>query len=405
MSYKIEEIIGDIPIYKRSFISLEYYLEDSDPDYTLAFQRAIADLPESTGFSNGGGTIFLEGKDYEISDTIIIEKSINIIGVGSDSGTSITLADGSDCNMFEIGKRDSTDPISITMRGIRIQMTGTQAAGYSNIILYNYIRHSHFIDLFIAHATAANLRMVTDPTGAKPHNNYFYGCAFEYGTGYSVEIEHDYNLNFQFCYFGFGEASAPTQGIYVRMIAENFVLSNCWFLSYNLFGCLMLYGLYHVRILGNCFGGSPGAIAGSAHIDLTRCTNVLISNNIFEDGDHPYAIRVNSLCSNIKIFDNIMTAYTTAPYYFSDKTVVNCHDNTFKSSNLQNNFGSATIADGQTYIEVAHSIFTLPESIIATPRGDANIWISNITSTTFRINRSGSSGSLICNWKADIKTY
>jgi len=392
-------------IYKRGFVSLENYLLDSDPDYTLAFQRAVAALPESTGFEYGGGTIMLEGKDYTISETIVIEKSIKIIGAGSDAGTRISLADGSNCNMFEIGKRNSTDPISVTMEGIRIEMLGTQEAGYSNIVLYNYIRHSHFNDLFLVHATAANLRMIQDVDGTKPHNNYFYGCAFEYGVGYSVEIEHDYNLNFNSCYFGFGVIGAATQGIYIRMTAENLVISNCWFLPYNLAGCIKLNGPDHVRIINNVFGGTTGAVAGSAKIDLTGCLNVNIGGNIVEDGTHPYAVRVNANCENIKIYDNIFTSYATAPYYFTDKSVVNCHDNIFKNALLQNNYGAGTIANGQTYVDVTHGIFTTPESVNVTPQENEAVWVSDVGASTFRINRVGSSGDLVCNWFAGIKTY
>jgi hypothetical protein len=388
-----------------SIYFIESYAEEDDPDDTLAFQRCVDDMPDSVGFQAGGGTIMLAGKTYTISDTIVIQKSINIIGVGSDSGSRIYLSANSDCNMLEIGKRNSSTPISVTLQGFRIEMNPTQAAGYSNVVCYNYIRHSHFIDLFVIYATAANWIMTHDGEYEMGRNNYFYGCAFEYGTGYSVHIGHNYNLNISNCYFGFGAAGTASFGLYISMASKHLVISNSWFLTFNLAGCITLFNIQNVHVVNNCFDGSDGCNAGSAHIRMAGCDNVNIGGNIAHAGDHHYAVRLDAGNTNVRIYDNQFLSYSLAPYYFNDKAVVKCYNNKMMSGKMQEDDQSATILNGQIYVEVSHNVFTAPDNVIATPQGNEAIWIDTITATTFRINRVGNTGNLICNWKASVKTY
>jgi len=386
-----------------SIYFIESYAEDDDPDDTLAFQRCIDDMPDSVQFTSGGGVILLAAKTYTISSTIICQKSIKIIGAGSDSGSRIYLAANSDCNMLEFGKRNSAESCSIHLEGMRIEMNPTQADGYSNVVCYNYLRHSHFNDLFIVYATAANFIMTRDDVGALARNTYFYGCAFEYGKGYSVHIGHDYNLNISNCYFGFGQTAS--YGIYVSMASKHFIISNSWFLTFNLQGCITLFNIQQVHIVNNTFDGSDDCYAGSAHIRLAGCDNVNIGGNITHAGDHHYAVRLDAGNTNVRIYDNQWLSYSVAPYYFNDKAVVKCYNNKMMSGKMQEDDGTATILNTATYIEVAHNVFTTPDNVIATPQGNEVIWIDTITATTFRINRVGNTGNLICNWKASVKTY
>lgn len=389
------------------FVPLESFFEEGDPDYTNAFNRAVACLEATTPYQNGGGTIMLAGKNYTISSTIVIQSSISIVGVGCDSGSCISLASGSDCNMFEIGKRDSSDPISVNLNGFRMQMLGTQADGYSHIVFYNYIRHSYFYNLFLAECTGPNVEFKTDPLGTPGRNNYWYGCAFEYGHDYAWKGTHDYNLNFINCYFGFGRTAC--YGLYISMSATNLHINNCWILPDAVSSGIYVAGCYYGTINGNHINGGTGGIAGSAGIHLSNCHHFELGGNIII-GDHPYAIRLSGASTeNIRIHDNIMLGYTTQPFYFDDKTKAVCKNNTFKSSALQENKGNATIQAGDSYVIVTHNVFTTPDCVIATPRGDEKVWVSDIGATTFRINRAepDSSGGddLICSWMAGINTY
>lgn len=390
--------------FSQGFVSIENYKLPSDPDDTLAFQRAIDAMPESTGFVAGGGILMLDGKTYNISDTIVIDKSIKIIGAGSDSGTRILLAAQSNCNMFEIGKRDSSDPISVTLDGMRIQMSADQKDGYSNVVTYNYVRHCHFIDLFCVNATAPNFLMTTDAGQEPGRNNYFYGCAFEYGKEASLKILHNYNLNINSCYFGFGLTGQNSRGLYVSMAAERFIMNGCWFLQDNRAGDMHLTGIQNGQIVNTKFSHTTDCAVGSAQISIGTCNGIEIANNILPNTECPYNILVAGTAENVHIHGNMLMGSLTQPYYFDDKTKVVCNGNVL-SSGLQENNGSATIANAATYVEVTHGVFTTPDNVIATPQGDENVWISNIGATTFRINRAASSGDLICNWMASVKTY
>jgi hypothetical protein len=401
----VSKFNGLIAAIGSQFIyTIESYKLQSDPDDTLAFQRCIADMPESTAFGAGGGTILLGGKNYTISSTIVIEKSFQMIGVGADSGTSISLAENSNCNMFEIGKRNSSDPMSVTMEGIRIQMLGTQADGFSNIVCYNYIRHSHFKDLFLIYATGPNFEMKVDAEGGTAgRNNYFYGCAFEYGKGFSVKITHSYNLNINSCYFGFGVAGQASYGLYVSMSSDRFILANSWFLQDSRAGNLYLTGVVSGHVVNNKFNGAENHNTGSAHVYIGTCSNINIGGNVFSAG-YDYGIRVENSVDKIRIYDNIIGAAANRPFYIADKTKVECHNNS-SAAGLQSNNGSASILEGQSYIEVTHGILSTPDNVIATPQGNEAIWVDTIGTTVFRINRVGTTGVLVCNWMASVKTY
>lgn len=391
--------------FSRSFYSLDNYKLPGDADYTDAFNRCIAAMPNTIPYQTGGGTIMLDGKDYVISSTIVIQKSINIVGVGSDSGTRILLAAGSNCNMLEIGKRNSSDPIRVGLHGMRIQMDGIQGAGFSNVVMYNYIRHSQFTDLFVVDATAPNWVMRIDAGQSPGRNNYFYGCAFEKGIGSSVDIIHDYNLNFNSCYFGFGVTGNNVRGLLINMSANRLVISNSWFLADSLNGNLHVASANYVHIVNNHFDANvSGAAVGSAHMRITSCDHVNIGGNICKEGSYPYAI-FGSSNTRVKIYDNNFIGYATQPFFFDDKSHYDCDNNTFVNGTVQDNEGVATINAGVAFVDVTHNIHTTPDNVIATPQANENVWISNIGATTFRINRAVTTNALICSWSAKIKTY
>lgn len=390
--------------FSRSFFSLENYKLPSDPDYTNAFNRCIAAMPVSEGWGSGGGIIMLDGKDYVISSTIVIQNSIAIIGAGSDSGTKISLAENSNCDMFQIGRRNSDVPISVTLSGMRIEMMGLQALGYSNLVFYNYIRHSHFMDLFVVGATAPNLIMKVDSGNLPGRNNYFYGCAFEKGIGSSVNIIHDYNLNINSCYFGFGVTGNNTIGLLVNMSAQRFILANSWFLQDSLNGNLHLSSVQYAHIVNNHFSGNlSGSVGGSAHMRITSCNQVNVGGNICLNSTYPYAI-FGANNTNVKIYDNQL-GYSLAPFWFDNKENYICNNNLFPDGKHQENTGVATIPDAATFVDVTHNIHTTPDSINTTPQANEHVWVSNIGATTFRINRTGSTGNLICGWRGSVKTY
>lgn len=65
--------------------------------------------------------------------------------------------------------------------------------------------------------------------------------------------------------------------------------------------------------------------------------------------------------------------------------------------------GTATISNGSSSVTVNHEMGWAPGSVIASAQDvDTNVYISNISSTSFDINRTGTSGSLTVNWTATM---
>ena len=378
---------------------------DGVTDDTEAFQDCIDAMPDSTSFGAGGGILMLAGKTYLISSTIVIQKSIKIIGAGADSGTRILLKAGSDCNMLEIGKRNSSDPISVTLDGIRIQGRRDQADGFSNVVTYNYVRHCHFIDLFCVNATAPNFLMTTDAGQEPGRNNYFYGCAFEYGKVAALKISHNYNLNINSSYFGFGLPGQASYGLYVSQGSTRFLLANSWFLTGNRNSNMYITGTNYGHIVNNHFNAAGGSeVLGSAHLYMGTVNDITVANNILNNSLYPYNVFVGAGAERVRLYNNKFGTSATQPFYFGNKANILCRGN-IVGDKLQENNGAATIANGDTHVDVTHGIFTNPDNVVATPQGDEGVWVDTVGATTFRINRALSVGDLVCNWMASVKTY
>ncbi len=55
---------------------------------------------------------------------------------------------------------------------------------------------------------------------------------------------------------------------------------------------------------------------------------------------------------------------------------------------------------GNTTEVITHGLGATPSSVFATPQGDTRIWITAIGTTTFTVNRGGTSGNLGFSWLA-----
>ncbi len=62
--------------------------------------------------------------------------------------------------------------------------------------------------------------------------------------------------------------------------------------------------------------------------------------------------------------------------------------------------GTGQIDDGSATEVVTHGLGVTPSSVFLTPKGNTLIWITGITSTTFTVNRSGTSGNRTFSWLA-----
>ena len=63
--------------------------------------------------------------------------------------------------------------------------------------------------------------------------------------------------------------------------------------------------------------------------------------------------------------------------------------------------GKAVIPAGQNYVDVKHGLGRTPKAVLATPEGNmGNVWVTNITSSQFRINVSAiRSSDITVNWE------
>lgn len=64
--------------------------------------------------------------------------------------------------------------------------------------------------------------------------------------------------------------------------------------------------------------------------------------------------------------------------------------------------GTGTIDDTQTSEQITHGLATTPTSVVVTPRDDELIWVSARSSSTFTVTRTGSSGALDFDWRAEV---
>lgn len=66
------------------------------------------------------------------------------------------------------------------------------------------------------------------------------------------------------------------------------------------------------------------------------------------------------------------------------------------------NFGTGTIANGQSTVTVTHGLGLTPAAAMATPQGNEAVWVTAKGATTFTVNRAGTTGALNFDWVARV---
>lgn len=364
-----------------------------------------------------GGYVILRGKNYRHSAKLTIRNNLTIIGAGSDQGTMISLVDnaGDIGSQIEIGRRGDSSPIKVHLEGFKLSGNkSNQTNVIHGIVTYNYIRHSNFKDLFIIGHSGRNLLMTSDVPLVFGRNNYFYNCAFEQATNIGLEIAHGYNLNFLNCYFGF-VAGDSTVGVKFTNQIEYLHLDHCWFLknTNNRYALHVNSAIRKFTITNNIFQANDSHVSGSAAICLETSSGYVangnISGNIIEGG-LDYGIKLlNSRVYNCIVNDNIIIGYGITPF-FTQITLPNVIRGNYASidtvgntSFFQEYFGTGAIPANSTQITITHKLYTTPNWVIATPQSNEHIWISDITATTFKVNRASSGSVVNFYWEARKK--
>ena len=129
-----------------------------------------------------------------------------------------------------------------------------------------------------------------------------------------------------------------------------------------------------------------------------------------------FRIVVNGNVDYSKIYDNLInftpslsTIYTCCfasgvVWYVDTDIPASQFNSTSQVLFLKRNAGTATIASGATSVTVNHGLSCTPSKVIVTPLGQpsGNLWVSNITNTSFTINISTApSANLSVAWVAE----
>jgi parallel beta-helix repeat protein len=174
-----------------------------------------------------------------------------------------------------------------------------------------------------------------------------------------------------------------------------------------------------VETLRVIINGNVISYANQNGIHLHGATYNVISSNIIHDASYGanntyYGIYLEGGSTNNVIFDNyiVSDASNKPAYCIAEATsndnynvimrnyVLGCAilqqgPNTIVKDNIINNYltensGVATISAGSTSVTVNHSLPCTPSKVLITPlyQPSGNLWVSNITSTSFTINIS-----------------
>jgi hypothetical protein len=155
---------------------------------------------------------------------------------------------------------------------------------------------------------------------------------------------------------------------------------------------------------------APQAVVDVSHnaLDFTGVTNATSIIGIQVNNGYPAFIRNNIIKGSTQwLYVNYYGPYY-ASHNYVDNTNVNTNGTTvyFRRNigYLTEASGTATIASGSTSVTVNHGLVCTPSKVLITPLGQpsGNLWVSNITSTSFTINISSApSANLPIAWYAE----
>jgi hypothetical protein len=155
---------------------------------------------------------------------------------------------------------------------------------------------------------------------------------------------------------------------------------------------------------------APQAVVDVSHnaFDFTGVTNATRITGINVNNGYPAFIRNNIIKGSTQW---LLISYY-GPYYVSHNYVDNTNVNTGGTTvYFRRNTGypteasgTATISSGSTSVTVNHGLVCTPSKVLITPlaQPSGNLWVSNITSTSFTINISTApSANLSVAWSAE----
>jgi len=323
---------------------------------------------------------------YQHSDGITIWKPKNTIKGCIFYNTVSAAAAGTTAAIEIKGTGDGNENIVV---GNQIHSNGTDGGiavehGSSNIVANNRIE------------SAFQAIRVTGYGGVRPYHNVVANNVIVSGSyGIFVYFAHDTIVANNSVigtrkYAGIRvEGKSSTEMFDDIIIIGNSVQNSAWE------GIKVQY-MRHAIIKGNLIkNNGQGSSTYNYGISLNCVDDAIVSlNRCYDDQDtktQSYGIYIDSECSGIQVFHNVLTENKLG-------AILNEAADTIFHKNIgfvTENSGEVTISAGNTYVEVSHGLDITPDinkfKIVPKDNLDGrSYWISDITSSSFRINISSS---------------
>lgn len=205
---------------------------DDTTGLQAAFTAAVAGV---SGFSACGKVVLLPYGNYKISAPLVLNYPIMLLGLGW--GTTITLANGSNCDMIQFNPQSSDWFNGAVIANIKLDGNGDNQTSGGHIVNAKGAVWCLFDHVWFRTPWGSGLYLHDDNLGGYGHHNMIDHCFFDNGStsnggdGRGVYITgSDENMvtnsTFQEC----GRAAAPEPNAYFETAGLNSVV-NCKFVG------------------------------------------------------------------------------------------------------------------------------------------------------------------------------
>jgi len=413
------EITPDYLIYKDDADTVAVNgstgVEDSrNTDSATVINAAIAALPT-------GGVIYIKGGLYWITATIDIGAThgIKIEGAGSHgaNATTLTLANGANCNLIHVGSGRHPILENMSLEGNKGHQTGTSNGvdvdrGASvdlhayDIYSNHFLSHGWNIDGMVCFLTAC-LAEYNDNHGFNLANSYAkltscYSC-FNGAAGYAVSNAHNQLVN---CL-----STANFKGIEV-FDAEDVIINGCLIYDQETVGIRIVKA--NNIIVNNNIISDAGTDTNNTYDAIfleglagNRVDNCLIEGNmIYSDHENKHRYGINEVvtyCDYNLITNNHISDSQTAAIVKNGAGTRVEHN----YGHLTENSGTATILNTGTDIVVAHGLAATPTVINVTGQHAEvlDIYVDTVGAANFTITTIGGAVSAERDifWEAKVR--
>ena len=350
-----------------------------------------------------GGTIQLTEGRFHISSPIKIEKNaVRLVGAGrswGNGGTSIILADNSDCNMIEIGKVD----VHIFFPTIEnLYLNGNrdnQASGHGIDIENGIVSDLTFTNLGINEIKQDGLHFTAIGWLYSLRNVWVEYCD---GHGMYCLSGASRCVNCVFMWSLMGIYSGATD---VSCI-------NCY-ISHNEEHGIEFSGGGSLKLLTSVISDNSreasNTYCGARFYNVGTSRSIIMANQFDGNSGELHGVSIHQTSDNIIVLSNSFTGHLSSPVSMDDSSQ---NANGFVRDNMgfvTENSGTATLLNGTTSITVDHGLDVTPSAgdIMVTPIGSLGsasfFYIDTYTSTQFTIHVNADPGANVdFAWKAIV---